>query len=135
MPLGAFPCSHGCLSASTSACTIHSRDAKHHGLIIAMNTAPAGAKVTIPLRRNRQGCVLGTKYKASLHAMGRCTGMSIIHIHKMTQRDVRSCQICNIFVLSKTHHMRTKSASLCIKKRYQMAIILKQITNKSDHFV
>ena len=114
---------------------MHHRDAKHHGLIIAMNTAPAGAKLTMPRRRNRQVCVLGAEYKAPLHDMGWGTVMAIIHLHNTTQRDAWLCQIYIIFVLSKIYHMRTKSASLCSKKWYQMAIILKQITNKPDQFV
>ena len=52
-----------------SQCT-HHRDVKHCGVIIAMNTAPAGANITIPLRRSRQACVLGVTYKAPLHTTG-----------------------------------------------------------------
>ena len=117
-----------------SQCTRY-RDVKHRGLIVAMNTAPAGIKLTMPLCRNRQVSVLGAKFKAPLHAMGRGTVMGIIHLHKTTQRDARPCQICISFVLSKPHHMHTKSASLCIKNRCQMAIILKRNINKSGHFV
>ena len=54
-----------------SQCTHHG-NVKHHSLITAMNTAPAGAKSTMPRCRNRQICVhvLGAKYKARLNAMG-----------------------------------------------------------------
>ena len=93
VPLPKFPChflgismelhATWCLPMRTwlflSQCTHQYRDIKHRGLIIATNTAPAGAKFTMPLRSNRQGCVhdivLGAKYSHNDYTTTRANSL------------------------------------------------------------